>query len=227
MRRFLTALVLVAATAAGADEMGDDGLFKADWMRDTFKDLQEDFADAKDEDKRLMVLVEQRGCSYCREMHEVTFADSRVADYMRDNYFVVQVNLHGATELTDTDGEALTERGAARKWGLLFTPTMMFLPTELDEFEVGGPAGRGGDAGRVLARHDAGFAHVGRRGAVPRPVRGGFSEVPRPHDPRAGRRRHALRRFAGTKVPPRTTHWDRRPGLPRRRRRPILFRLAV
>lgn len=133
MRRFLTALALVVATAAGADEMGDDGLYKADWMRDTFKDLQEDFADAKGEDKRLMVLVEQRGCSYCREMHEVTFADPRVAEYIRDNYFVVQVNLHGATELTDTDGEALTERGAARKWGLLFTPTMMFLPVDLDE----------------------------------------------------------------------------------------------
>jgi len=132
MRRFLTALALLAATAAGGDEMGDDGLYKADWMRETFKDLPEDFADAKEEGKRLMVLVEQRGCSYCREMHEVTFADPRVADYLRDNYFVVQVNLHGATELTDTDGDALTERAAARKWGLLFTPTMMFLPTELD-----------------------------------------------------------------------------------------------
>jgi thioredoxin-related protein len=133
MRRFLTALAVVAATAAGADEMGDDGLYKADWMRDTFKDLQEDFAEAQGEDKRLMVLVEQRGCSYCKQMHEVTFADPRVADYIRDNYFVIQVNLHGATDVTDTDGEALTEREATRKWGLLFTPTMLFLPVELDE----------------------------------------------------------------------------------------------
>jgi thioredoxin-related protein len=133
MRKFLTVLAVVAATAAGADEMGDDGLYKADWMRDTFKDLQEDFAEAQGEDKRLMVLVEQRGCSYCKQMHEVTFADPRVADYIRDNYFVIQVNLHGATDVTDTDGEALTEREATRKWGLLFTPTMLFLPVELDE----------------------------------------------------------------------------------------------
>ncbi len=113
--------------------MGDDGLHKTDWMRDTFKDLQEDFAEAESEGKRLMVLVEQRGCVYCRDMHEKTFPDPRVDQYIRDNYFVVQMNLHGATEITDTDGEALSERQAARKWGLLFTPTMLFLPTELDE----------------------------------------------------------------------------------------------
>ena len=113
--------------------MGDDGLHKTDWMRDTFKNLQEDFAEAEAEDKRMVLLVEQRGCSYCREMHEVTFVDPRVESYIRDNYYVIQINLHGATEITDTDGEDLTERAATRKWGLMFTPTMMFLPTSLDE----------------------------------------------------------------------------------------------
>jgi thioredoxin-related protein len=131
----MTALALVAATAAGAVEMGDDGLHKTDWMRDTFKDLQEDFAEAEAEGKRLLVLVEQRGCLYCRDMHEKTFVDPRVEQYIEDNYFVVQMNLHGATEMTDTDGEALSEREAARKWGVLFTPTMMFLPTDLEETE--------------------------------------------------------------------------------------------
>ncbi|MBM9594878.1 thioredoxin family protein [Roseitranquillus sediminis] len=132
MGRLLAALALVAATAAGAVEMGDDGLHKTDWMRDTFKDLQEDHAEAAAEGKRLMVLVEQRGCIYCTQMHEETFADPRVDQYIRDNYFVVQMNLHGATEVTDTDGEELSERDAARKWGLMFTPTMLFLPVELD-----------------------------------------------------------------------------------------------
>jgi thioredoxin-related protein len=135
MRTLMTVLAFVAATAAGAVEMGDDGLHKADWMRDTFKDLQEDFAEAEAEGKRLLVLVEQRGCLYCRDMHEKTFVDPRVEEYIEDNYFVVQMNLHGATEMSDTDGEALSEREAARKWGVLFTPTMMFLPTDLDETE--------------------------------------------------------------------------------------------
>ena len=133
MRRVLAALAVVVATAAGAVEMGDDGLHKTDWMRTTFKDLREDFAEAEAEGKRMLLLVEQRGCLYCKDMHEKTFTDPRVEQYIRDNYFVVQLNLHGATEMTDTDGETLAERDATRKWGLMFTPTMMFLPTELDE----------------------------------------------------------------------------------------------
>uniref|UniRef100_UPI003B52A72C thioredoxin family protein n=1 Tax=Roseovarius indicus TaxID=540747 RepID=UPI003B52A72C len=124
---------LMLALPVYAAEMGDDGLHKTDWMRDTFKDLNEDLAEANAEGKRLMLLFEQRGCVYCRKMHEEVFSDAEVADYIRDNYFVVQMNLHGDTEIVDFDGEALTEKAAARKWGLLFTPTILYLPEEVEE----------------------------------------------------------------------------------------------
>ncbi|MEQ9239310.1 thioredoxin family protein [Roseovarius indicus] len=124
---------LMLALPVYAAEMGDDGLHKADWMRETFKDLNEDLAEANAEGKRLMLLFEQRGCVYCRKMHEEVFSDAEVADYIRDNYFVVQMNLHGDTEIVDFDGEALTEKAAARKWGLLFTPTILYLPEEVEE----------------------------------------------------------------------------------------------
>ncbi|KRS19053.1 thioredoxin family protein [Roseovarius indicus] len=124
---------LMLALPVYAAEMGDDGLHKADWMRETFKDLNEDLAEANAEGKRLMLLFEQRGCVYCRKMHEEVFSDAEVADYIRDNYFVVQMNLHGDTEIVDFDGEAMTEKAAARKWGLLFTPTILYLPEEVEE----------------------------------------------------------------------------------------------
>ena len=124
---------LLLALPVYAAEMGDDGLHKADWMRETFKDLNEDLAEANAEGKRLMLLFEQRGCVYCRKMHEAVFSDAEVADYIRDNYFVVQMNLHGDTEIVDFDGEAMTEKAAARKWGLLFTPTILYLPEEVEE----------------------------------------------------------------------------------------------
>jgi thioredoxin-related protein len=123
---------LVAAPLAAA-ELGDDGLHKPDWFRVTFKDLQEDFADAKAEGKRLVLFVEQRGCIYCTEMHEKTFPDERIQALLREDYFPVQLNLHGDTEIVDTDGESLSEKAAARKWGVLFTPTIIFLPPELDD----------------------------------------------------------------------------------------------
>lgn len=133
MKIVLNALVAIAlAVPVTAAEMGDDGLHKADWMRDTFKDLQEDFAEAQSEGKRLLVIVEQRGCLYCRDMHENTFPDPRVNAMLTDHYFPVQLNLHGDTAIVDADGEELTEKQAARKWGVLFTPTMVFFPTELN-----------------------------------------------------------------------------------------------
>ncbi|SDO45956.1 Thioredoxin-related protein [Lutimaribacter pacificus] len=116
-----------------AAPVGDDGLHKEPWMRDTFKDLQEDLAEANAEGKRLVLMVEQRGCIYCKKMHEEIYPREEISSYIGENFFVVQINLHGDTEMVDTDGEALSEKAAARKWGILFTPTVIFLPEEVPQ----------------------------------------------------------------------------------------------
>jgi len=133
MLKWIAALAFIATPALAEVPMGDDGLHKPAWFHDTFKDLQEDFADASAEGKRLVVMIEQRGCLYCTDMHENTFTDPRVEALLQDDYYPIQINLHGDTEVIDTDGEALSEKALARKWGVLFTPTMVFLPSELDE----------------------------------------------------------------------------------------------
>ncbi|WP_300443191.1 thioredoxin family protein [uncultured Mameliella sp.] len=127
------ALAVLMALPVAAQQMGDDGLYKNPWMRDTFKDLREDLDEANAEGKRLVLFFEQRGCIYCKKMHEEVFTDAEVSDYIAENYFVVQLNLHGSTEVTDFDGEVLQEREMARKWRVLFTPTIVFLPEEVPE----------------------------------------------------------------------------------------------
>ena len=121
-------------------EMGDDGLHKTDWMRDTFKDLNEDLAEANAEGKRLMILFEQRGCIYCTRMHENVFPMEVIEDYIEANYFVIQMDLYGATEVTDFDGELISERDAARKWGVMFTPSILFMPEEVEEGQTAAQA---------------------------------------------------------------------------------------
>lgn len=141
MTRMLTLLAAALfALPVAAVELGDDGLHKTDWMRDTFKDLREDLADANAEGKRLMVIIEQRGCIYCTKMHEEVFPRPEIADFIRDNFFVVQLNLHGDLEVVDFDGESLSEKQAARKWGLLFTPSILFLPEEVAEDQTAAQA---------------------------------------------------------------------------------------
>jgi thioredoxin-related protein len=131
--RFLAGLILtiLLALPVTAQEIGDDGLHIEEWFRDTFKDLNEDFAEANDEGKRMVLMFEQRGCVYCSKMHAEVFSDPEMEAYIEDNYYVVQLNLHGSEEVTDFDGEVLIESKMARKWGILFTPTIIFLPREV------------------------------------------------------------------------------------------------
>lgn len=133
MTRLIALLcTLILALPLRAAELGDDGLYKTSWMRDTFKDMGEDLAEANAEGKRLLILMEQRGCIYCKKMHEEVFSLEEVSSYIEENFFVVQMDMRGSVEMTDFDGDVLPERAMARKWGLMFTPTMMFLPPEVD-----------------------------------------------------------------------------------------------
>jgi len=135
MKRFsaMMAALVLSALPAMAVELGDDGLHKPDWLRETFKDLREDLAEANAEGKRLLITVEQRGCIYCTKMHEEVFPDPKIDALIRESYFVVQLNLFGDVEVTDFDGTVLSEKEMAMRWGVMFTPTLIFLPQEVEE----------------------------------------------------------------------------------------------
>ncbi len=135
MRRILPlfAAILMMATQAPAVELGEDGLHKPEWLHTTFKDMREDLAEAESQGKRLLIMYEQRGCIYCTKMHEEIFPDPEIDALLKDRYFVVQMNLFGDEEVTDFDGTTLPEKDMAVRWGVLFTPTLMFMPDRMPE----------------------------------------------------------------------------------------------
>ncbi len=145
-RRFgITALAAGLATgvvggmvaAAGRIEpiLGEDGMYHQSWFVNSFLDLKEDLAEAAEAGKRFVVMWEQRGCPYCRETHMVNFARPDINHYVRDNFAVLQLDLFGSREVTDFDGEAMEERALARKWGIVFTPTIMFFAESVGQVE--------------------------------------------------------------------------------------------
>lgn len=140
MRHWTMMLAACLAWPAAAAELGDDGLHKAPWMHETFKDLREDLAEANAGGKRFMLIAEQRGCIYCTQMHEEVFVEPDIAEMLNEDFFVVQLNIFGDVEVTDFDGETLSEKEAVRKWRLNFTPTMMFFPEEVPEDVAAGEA---------------------------------------------------------------------------------------
>ncbi|MEZ5832374.1 MAG: thioredoxin family protein [Dongiaceae bacterium] len=127
-RLILVLMLCFPAAGSWATSLGDDGLHKEEWFSITFRDIKEDITTAAEEGKRLVIIVEQRGCIYCKKVHEEILSDPEVRDYIKANFKVVQYNLYGDEEVTDLDGEVLTEKSAARKWGIAFTPTILFLP---------------------------------------------------------------------------------------------------
>ena len=102
--RFLIAAVLIL-TAPGAFAQGENGgLLTEDWFAVTFKDMREDLETANESGKRLALIVEQYGCIYCRKLHEEVLSDPEVADFLKANYVIVQLNMFGDEDVTDFDG---------------------------------------------------------------------------------------------------------------------------
>ena len=135
VRRIFLALLLAAAplTLTRAEEPAPGALHSQDWFAVTFKDVREDIRDAAAQGKRLAIIVEQYGCIYCRKLHEEVLSDPEVAEYIKENFVVVQLNMFGAEEVTDLDGETMTEQEAVRRWAVTFTPTVLFMPEEAPE----------------------------------------------------------------------------------------------
>ena len=123
-------VMLMPLGAAMAQELGDDGLHKQPWFADTFLDMREDLADAAAQGRDLMIIIEQRGCPYCKEMHEVNFNREEIVKLITDNYYVVQLNMWGDREATDFDGAVMTEKDLVRRWGASFTPTTLFFASD-------------------------------------------------------------------------------------------------
>ena len=110
---------------------GDDGLFHQSWFVESFLNLREDFAEARAQGKRFAVMFEQRGCVYCIKMHTEVLAKKYINDYVRQNFHIVQLNLWGDREVTDFDGTVVKEKELARRWGVIFTPWIIFYKDDM------------------------------------------------------------------------------------------------
>jgi thioredoxin-related protein len=128
-RGLLAGGLLAACSGTGARAqavLGDDGLYRQSWFLESLLELADDLAGATDHGKGLMVMWELRGCPACRRTHLVNFADPRIAEFVQSRFDVLQLNILGAREVTDFDGEKVGEKRLAQKWEVTATPTFQF-----------------------------------------------------------------------------------------------------
>ena len=97
------------------------------WFKTSFLDLNEDIAEAAAEGRRLLLYFYQDGCPYCKKLITVNFAQKAIEDKTRQNFDVVAINMWGDREVTDFEGNSITEKKLAENFRVMFTPTMLFL----------------------------------------------------------------------------------------------------
>lgn len=136
------AAVLAPAGVRAQAVLGDDGLYHQPWFLQSLLELSDDLQTTTRDGKRFAIIWELRGCPYCRETHLVNFAQPEIEGYVRKNFDVLQLNIVGAREVIDFDGEKLPERRLAEKYGVRFTPTVQFFPDQIGGLELKKPRER-------------------------------------------------------------------------------------
>ena len=82
----------------------EDGFYREPWFLESFLELADDLAGAGEKKKRLAIMWELRGCPYCKETHLVNFAKPEIADFIKDRFEILQLNIIGSREVTRAQG---------------------------------------------------------------------------------------------------------------------------
>ncbi len=113
--------------------LGDDGLYHQSWFLESFLELKDDIEEAGASGKQLVVFWELRGCPYCKETHFTNLGRKDIRKFIQANFEVLQLNILGSRMVVDVDGEELSEKKLASKYGVRFTPTFQFLGDDITQ----------------------------------------------------------------------------------------------
>ena len=96
------------------------------WFKDSFLNLREDVAEAKTNNKRVMLLFTQDNCPYCNALVERNLSQKAIETRLRERFDVIAVNIWGDREIVGLDGVKHTEKSYATSQKVQFTPTLLF-----------------------------------------------------------------------------------------------------
>jgi len=96
------------------------------WFMNSFLDFSEDIESLANENKRLILFVEQDSCPYCHAFVTKNLSHTKTKEKVQKHFGVIDLNMFGDREVIDTDGEEFTEKEFAKKHNIQFTPTIIF-----------------------------------------------------------------------------------------------------
>ena len=143
-RKFLGALAATSMVSpvSAAPSLGEDGMYYFDWYLQSFLDLSEDVATSVSGGKHLAIVWQQRACPFCKRMATEHLMMPEIVDYIRANFEILHLDLHGEREVIDFDQKHLPERQLAQAYGVRLTPTIQFFPDVTEGLSLRAPAQR-------------------------------------------------------------------------------------
>ncbi|MCP4071410.1 MAG: thioredoxin fold domain-containing protein [Hyphomicrobiales bacterium] len=136
------ALIPTPIIADDGPVLGDDGLYHQSWFLDSFLELKDDIEEAAEAGKQLVIFWELRGCPYCKETHFTNLGRKDIREFIQANFVVLQLNILGSRLVVDVDGEELSEKKLASRYGVRFTPTFQFLGDDVAQMTDSKPRKR-------------------------------------------------------------------------------------
>jgi thioredoxin-related protein len=132
MNSALAAVMLSAAGPAGAAEEPPAPKVAVayalpEWFKPSFLDFRQDVAEARKQNKQVMVFFHLDNCPYCARMLKDNFTSGENHDFIRKHFEVIAINVRGSLETRWVNGETYTERGLTVHLGVRGTPTLVFL----------------------------------------------------------------------------------------------------
>ena len=124
LMRLILLVCSLVATQATAESRDPESFF----FNESFGDFEEELLNAKDEDKKgVLLMFQQADCPYCHRMRTTVLNQERVQHYYRENFLIFHVDIEGDIEITDFSGQQLLEKDFAfRKNRVRATPVFAF-----------------------------------------------------------------------------------------------------
>lgn len=97
------------------------------WFKQSFLDLEDDLAEADENNRHIIIYVHQNGCPYCAKLITENFQNPELVKKIQSNFDVIEINMWGDRDISNWQGRDYTEKTFAQHMKVQFTPTLLFL----------------------------------------------------------------------------------------------------
>jgi thioredoxin-related protein len=150
MRHFFVPLLITPLLALAMPGLGAETRSVDTFFDQTFGDFAEELETAREEGKTgILLMFELDECPFCHRMKTTVLNRSEVQDFFREHFLIFPVDVEGDLEVTDFDGNPMTQKALALKqFRVRATPVFAFF--DLDGNLVARYTGATRDAGEFM-----------------------------------------------------------------------------